>query len=573
MFKRSQPVRLLSVFSALFLGYGVLAGLLFYLQVVQNPAYRQKAHAQHTPTLPLDPKRGVLLDRKGRALALSHPVDSLYAASRHVQRKQVTAALLAQKLQVRQHLLLERLSRNKAFVWLKRKIPQAQAAEIRGLNLEGIDFQREVKRVYPNGTLASHVLGCVNIDNQGLEGVESFYNRRLSGKEGFRQVLRDGKLRQLPSLGLKWVKPQDGLTLVLTLDEVIQNVAEEALSEAVRKWHAKGGSIVVMDPQTGEILALANQPTFDLNQPGSSSAQSRRNRAITDLFEPGSVFKVVTAACALQEGVVKETDPIFCENGNFRLGHHTVHDVHPYGTLPFRQVIEKSSNIGTIKVAQRLRPEQLYAYQRSLGFGEKTGIDLPGEISGVVKHPKQWSGTSLSCIAIGQEVGVTAIQLARAMSALANGGKLPKPYLLKAILNPDGIVIESLSEEPKETLLSEETCRRLREILVGVVAEGTGKLAQVEGYGAGGKTGTSQKVGPDGRYSHSEFVASFVGFAPAESPRIVIVVTVDEPRPVYYGGQVAAPVFQKVAGRVLHYLEVPKTSPTVRLTQSGPSRR
>ncbi len=575
MVKRSQPVRLLSVFSALFLGYGVLGGLLVHLQAVQAPLYRQRAQAQQIPTLKLEPKRGALLDRKGRPLALSHPADSLFAVSRKIQKKQTTAAALSQKLQSRPSFLLERLSRDKAFVWLKRKIPQAQAAEVRTLQLEGIDFRREMKRVYPNGTLASHLLGFVDIDNQGLEGVEAFYNQRLKGREGFRQVLRDGWLRQLPSLELKWVKPQDGLTLVLTLDEVIQHAAEEALEEAVRKWHARGGSVLVMDPGTGEILALANQPTFDLNQPAGASADMRRNRAITDLFEPGSVFKIVTAACALQEGVVKETDPIFCENGSFRVSSHVVHDVHPYGTLPFRQVIQKSSNIGTIKVAQRLKPEQLYAYQRSLGFGGKTGIDLPGEISGVIKPPRQWSGTSLSSIAIGQEVGVTAVQLARAISAIANGGKLPKPHLLKAILNPDGTVVESLIEEPKETLLSEETCRRLREILVGVVEDGTGKLARVEGYGAGGKTGTSQKVGADGRYSHSEFVASFVGFAPAESPRIAIVVTVDEPHPVYYGGQVAAPVFQKVARRVLHYLEIPRQSPPMRLSQnpSGSSQR
>lgn len=573
MFKRSQPVRLWSVFLFLFLVYGVLGSLLVQIQLVQAPIYRRKAQAQQTPTLRLDPKRGTLLDRKGRPLALSHPTDSLFAVSRRIQKKENTAKTLSQTLHLRQPDLLERLSRDKAFVWLKRKLPQAQAAEIRSLDLEGIDFRREMKRVYPNGRLASHVLGFVNIDNEGLEGLEAFYNHRLKGREGFRQVLRDGKFRQLPAAELKWVRPQDGLTLVLTLDEVIQHVAEEALEEVVRARHAKGGSIVVMDPWTGEILALANDPTFDLNQPTSSSPETRRNRAVTDLFEPGSVFKMVTAACALQEGVVKESDPIFCENGTYRVSGHLLHDVHPYGTLTFRQVIEKSSNIGTVKVAQRIRPERLYATQRALGFGQKTGIDLPGEIPGVVKPPREWSGTSLSAMAIGQEVGVTAIQLARAMSAIANGGRLPRPHLLKAVLNPDGIVVESpIGEEKTEPVVSEETCRRLREILIGAVQDGTGKLAQVEGYSAGGKTGTSQKIAPDGRYSHSDFIASFVGFAPATSPRIVIVVTVDEPRPVYYGGQVAAPVFQKVASRVLHYLEVPIDSSATQRSKTPTQR-
>ncbi|MFH1857595.1 MAG: penicillin-binding transpeptidase domain-containing protein, partial [Candidatus Omnitrophota bacterium] len=404
---------------------------------------------------------------------------------------------------------------------------------------------------------ASHLLGIVDIDNNGLEGVERHYNQLLQGRDGFRQVLRDARHRALPSLGLRYQKPVDGLTLVLTIDEVIQNIAERELEEAYRKWHARGATIVVLDPQTGDILALANRPTYNPNQPNVSSEDFRRNRAITDLFEPGSVFKIVTAAAALEEGVFDEDDKIFCENGAYHISNHILHDVHPYGTLTFREVIEKSSNIGTVKVAKQLGPKRLYQYICAFGFGRKTGIDLPGEIPGMVHPPEKWWSTSIANIPIGQGIGITVIQLASAMGAIANGGRWVKPHVLKEVLNSDGSVVKSYRSVPERIVLREKNAARLREILSGVVGRGTGKLAKLKGYCAGGKTGTSQKLDANGRYSSSAHIASFVGFAPVQNPRIVVAVMVDEPHPAYYGGVVAAPVFKEVSEQVLRYLEVP----------------
>lgn len=562
MFQKSHGGNLRLLFSSFFLLYALLGVRLLERQLLQHGKFQKLAASQHFPTLTLEAQRGEMVDRKGKPLALAYFADSLFVASREIprQNKSVVSYLLAHTLNVSPTFLLERVKRDKSFVWVKRKLPPELSDQIRKMKLKGVDFRKEAKRVYPGGSLASHLLGFVDIDNKGLEGLERYYQRLLKGENGFRQVLRDAKRRALPSTELKYRKPIDGLALVLTIDEVIQHIAERELEKAYRKWNAKGAAVIVMDPWTGEILALANRPTFDPNLPSRSTPASRRNRAITDLFEPGSVFKMITAASALQEGSVKENDKIFCENGSYRISKHVLHDVHPYGTLTFREVITKSSNIGTVKIAQKLGGERLHQYIVAFGFGRKTGIDLPGEISGIVVPPKRWSGTSIANIPIGQGVGVTAIQLACAMGVVANGGNWVKPHLLKEVLNSDGDVIKSYTPEEPRPVLQEEISERLQKILVDVVEEGTGKYAKLKGYRAGGKTGTSQKLDPNGHYSKSEHIGSFVGFAPSPNPRIVIVVMVDDPHPAYYGGVVAAPVFKEVAERVLRYLEVPSGS-------------
>ncbi|MBI4435964.1 MAG: penicillin-binding protein 2 [Candidatus Omnitrophica bacterium] len=562
MFRKSQAVRLRLIFSFFFILYILLAARLIGLQLFAHPSLLRIAESQHYPTLSLEARRGAILDRQGKPFALTHATDSLFVASREIPNKEEISKALSQRLHLSQPFLLERLRRDKSFVWIKRKLPFQLSSEIKQMKLKGVDFVKETKRVYPGGPLASHILGFTDIDHKGLEGIERYYDRLLRGEDGYRQVLRDAKRRALPSLELKYQKPVDGLTVVLTLDEVIQHIAERELDKAYKKWKASGATIIVMDPWNGEILALANRPAYDLNSPGSSSGASRRNRAITDLFEPGSVFKIITAATALQEGVVKEEDKIFCENGAYRVSNHILHDHHPQGTLTFRQVIEKSSNIGTVKVAQKIGPARLHQYILAFGFGQKTGVDLPGEIPGVAVPPKKWSGTSIANIPIGQGIGVTTLQLASAMAVIANGGKWVRPHLLKEILSSEGGVIQSYSKEPGRPVLREEVAERLREILVGAVGEGTGKLAKLEGYDAGGKTGTSQKLDEDGRYSHSKYVASFVGFAPSRNPRIVVAVMLDEPHGAYFGGVVAAPVFQNVAGRTLRYLEIPHEQKT-----------
>jgi cell division protein FtsI (penicillin-binding protein 3) len=350
------------------------------------------------------------------------------------------------------------------------------------------------------------------------------------------------------------VLPKDGYELVLTIDEVVQYIAERELDKAYKASHAKGASIIVMDPHTGAILAMANRPTFDLNNYTQADKDEVRNRSVCDLFEPGSVFKIVTASAALEEKRVSEEDKFFCENGSYRVASHVLHDHQKHGWLTFREVIGQSSNIGTTKVAQMLGSEVIYRYMKLFGFGEKTGINLPGEIQGMVKAPRYWSKISIAAIPIGQEVGVTSLQLVNAISAIANGGQLMKPYIVRQIRDRRGESIKEFAPALIQKVITLETASRVTQILKGVIEEGTGKMAKIEGISAAGKTGTAQKLEPNGSYSHNKFVASFIGFAPVEDPVVAIAVTLDEPHPYYFGGVVAAPVFKNVASDAIKYL-------------------
>ncbi|MDD5347806.1 MAG: penicillin-binding transpeptidase domain-containing protein, partial [Candidatus Omnitrophica bacterium] len=386
-------------------------------------------------------------------------------------------------------------------------------------------------------------------------------------------LVRDARSKNL-DLNPRMSAPRDGFDLVLTIDEIIQYIAERELEKAFRTSRARGASIVVMDPATGAILAMANRPTFDLNHPSGAGKEQMRNRAVCDMFEPGSVFKIVTAAAALQEAKVDERSRFFCENGEYRFASHTLHDHRPHGWLTFREVIEQSSNIGTCKVAQLVGPEMLYRYIKAFGFGSKTGIDLPGEIPGKVKEVRRWSKTSITAVPMGQEVCVTSLQLACALSVIANGGTLLKPYIVAEIRDPRGQAIEvSGPQVVSERVLSPETCARVRKLLIGAIESGTGKMARMDDFTAAGKTGTAQKVESNGTYSHDKFIASFIGFAPAENPAAVIVVTVDEPRGTYFGGTVSAPVFKNVAGEIIKYLKAKqKTVDIVSLDETFSSR-
>jgi cell division protein FtsI (penicillin-binding protein 3) len=453
--------------------------------------------------------------------------------------------------------LKDRLYRKKSFIWLARKISPEQSAAIKKLNLKGINFIKESKRCYPNSYLASQIIGFAGLDNVGLEGLELYYNSYLKGESGWALFLRDARQKRL-SLGEKVISARDGYDLVLTIDEIIQYIAERELDKAYKTHHAKGATIIVMDPHTGAILALASRPSFDLNNPVRANKDEIRDRAICDLFEPGSVFKIVTASAALEEKKVTEEDKFFCENGAYKVGPHILHDHRPHGTLTFREVIEQSSNIGTVKVAQMLGPDMLYRYIKLYGFGSKSGIDLPGEIPGMIREPRLWSKISIAAVPIGQEVGATALQLVAAISVIANGGQLMKPYLVHQIQDKHAEVIKKFSPTLVHKVISLDTALRLKKILTGVVEEGTGKLAKIEGFSAAGKTGTAQKLELNGTYSHDKFVASFIGFAPAEDPLVAIVVMVDEPHPAYFGGVVAAPVFKNVAGDVLKYIQTNK---------------
>ncbi|MDI6606310.1 MAG: penicillin-binding transpeptidase domain-containing protein [Candidatus Omnitrophota bacterium] len=544
-----------AVFSVFLLFLLLCIARLIYIQFFHSRYLTGIAKRQHNLFVEIEPLRGTIYDSNLKQQALNLPVDSLYAIPKEMQAQDKEAAVkqLNAILNLDASYLRDKLDRDKSFIWIARKITPEQSEAIKRLNLKGLDFLKESRRSYPNSYLASQVIGFAGLDNTGLEGLEIYYDKYLKGEAGWAIFLRDAHQKRL-DLWAKMVVAKDGYDLVLTIDEAIQYIAERELDKVFEKYHAKSASIIVADPHTGAIKALANRPTFDLNAYTKASKEQIRNRAICDLFEPGSVFKIVTAAAALEENKVKEEDRVFCENGTYRVANHTLHDHTPHGWLTFRQVIEQSSNIGTVKTAQILGPELLYKYVRLFGFGSKLGIDLPGEISGMAKEPSLWSKTSIGAIPMGQEVGVTALQLVAAISVIANGGQLMRPYVVQEVRDKYGETIKKITPTMIRKVISLDTANRVKEILGGVVEVGTGRLAKIPGFSAAGKTGTAQKLESNGSYSHNKFVASFIGFAPLEDPLVAIVVTVDEPRPYYFGGVVAAPVFKNVAGDVIKYL-------------------
>ncbi len=543
-----------AVFLTFFIFLLFCVGRLLFIQFFRSNYLTAIARKQHNQLVELEPRRGTIYDSNLKAQALNMSMDSLYAVPNAIQNKEDVINQLLPILGVERSYLQERLYRKKAFIWLARKLTPEKSVAIKKLNIKGLGFLKETKRIYPNSYLASHVIGFSGMDNVGLEGAERDFNAYLKGQAGWAIFLRDARQKKL-DIWEKMVLPVDGLNVVLTIDEVIQYIAERELDKAYKSFHAKGASIVVMDPHTGRILALANRPTYDLNDHSGVTKDSMRNRSICDLFEPGSVFKIVTASAALEEKKVTEEDVFFCENGVYKIGGRTLHDHTPHGRLTFRQVIEESSNIGTVKIAQLLGPDTVYRYLRAFGFGSKLGVDLSGEISGMISPVRAWSKTSMTAIPIGQEVGVTTLQLASAISVIANGGQLMKPYIIDSVRDNQGQIIKQNKPVLIRKVISVDTAMRIKKILTGVVEEGTGRLAKVSGFSAAGKTGTAQKLEANGTYSHSKFVASFIGFTPAEDPLLTIVVTIDEPHPVYFGGVVAAPVFQKVAGDAIRYIK------------------
>jgi cell division protein FtsI (penicillin-binding protein 3) len=544
-----------AVFFAVLIFFIVCIARLLYIQFFRGDYLASIAKKQHNLYIELEPRRGTIYDTNFKPQAVNLAFESVFASPNDMDKAQKAQAQssLASILNIDAERLRGKLSRNKSFIWIARKITPEQTQQIKTLKLKGIGFIKESKRCYPNGYLLSHVLGFAGLDNKGLDGIEMCYDKYLKGQAGWAIMLRDARRKKL-NVYDNSLMPKDGYDIVLTIDEVIQYIAERELDQVYRQSRAKGASIVVMDPKTGAILAMANRPTYDLNAFSGVNKDQMRNRAVCDMFEPGSVFKIVPASAALGENKVNEMTKFFCENGEYRVAGRILHDHTSHATLTFREVIELSSNIGTAKVAQLLGADTLYRYVKLFGFGSKSGIDIPGEISGSIKPPREWSKTTITCVPMGQEVGVTSLQLANSMAVIANGGTLMKPYVIKEIRDKTGDMIKYTSPTPIRKVLNEETAARIKKILIGVVENGTGKLAKLNNFTAAGKTGTAQKVEPGGQYSHSRFMGSFVGFAPAEDPQLVISVTIDEPRGIYYGGVVAAPVFKNVAEDSLKYV-------------------
>lgn len=542
-------------FVLLFLAVAVRA---FQLQILQGEKLKRLGEKQHLKEWIVLPKRGTILDRAGEPLALSLEVQSVYARPRRIKEPEAAARSLAQALNLSPRELQQKLRSDKPFVWLKRQISPKEAEKIRALNIEGIGMSFEPNRYYPQGQLAAQVVGFVGRDSQGLEGVELYYDKYIRGESGSPVIERDALGRRVLAQGLEELQIPPGADIHLTIDTSIQHVAEKQLEAAVAKYRAKAGIAIVVEPFTGEILALANYPFFNPNNFTRGSFQQWRNRAVADSFEPGSTFKTILAAAALEEGVVGKEDLFYCEYGKYSFAGRTIHDTHEYGWLPFYKIIQYSSNIGVTKVAEKLKKERYFKYIDRFGFGRPTGIDMPGEAGGMVRAPDSWSPIDLATHAFGQGIAVTPLQLVMAYSAVANGGFLMRPFVVRRVVGPGGEVLVANEPHVVRRVISERTAQLLTAILKGVVSDGgTGLMASVEGFEVAGKTGTAQK--PDlvhGGYSAKKRVASFIGFAPADDPRFVLLVVVDEPEGNVYGGVVAAPAFRNIARGSLRYLGI-----------------
>ncbi len=535
----------------------VIVFRLFLIMFVEHEVYLQKANMQHVKKEEILPKRGNIYDRTGRDLAVSLERDSLFIDPVLIKGNETINVLKNYIKNVDYSEIINDAENNKRFIWIKRKLDDETAKKIKELKLQGVGFITEHIRYYPKGSIASHVVGFVNTDEEGIEGLEKYYNKYLKAEKTSKIVLRDATGKKLSDGNYGEIRGND---VFLTLDEGLQYIVEKHLDEAMNKWHASSATIIMMEPFTGEILALANRPNYNPNDLKTIKNLSViRNRSITDLYEPGSTFKIVAASAALEEKIIKPTTKIDCAPGFIEVGGKKIKDVHKYGVLTFEEIIQKSSNVGTIKIAMMLGREKLYDYIKKFGIGEKTGIDLPGEISGHIKPVSKWSGTSIGAIPIGQEVAVTALQMLRAYSAIANGGYLVKPFIVSEIRSPDGNILYKAVIQ-RDRILSEKTAYTMREILKRVTQEGgTATTAKVEGNNVAGKTGTAQKYDPKIRkYSKDKFVSSFVGFIPAENPRIALIVVIHDPKGAHYGGVVAGPVFKAISDEALAYLNVPR---------------
>jgi cell division protein FtsI (penicillin-binding protein 3) len=555
--------RALWVFAVFGLAYAALAVRVVYLQVFRGPELAHRAERQHEKAVAVEAERGTIYDRNGRILATDLTVPSLYAVPPLIDNPQSIARELAAVLRVPAGPLARRLGEDRGFVWLERRVDPAVARAVEELGAEGVRLLPEPRRIYPRKALLSHVLGFAGTDHEGLEGLERFYDRDLRGEKGWLIYERDGAGHRLFPKGLRYVAPSRGRDLSLTIDEVIQHISERELDAAMAESGSESGTLVVMDPWDGGILALAVRPAFNPNEVDYSNPAQWRNRAVTDAFEPGSTFKIVTAAAALDAGLIRPHDIIDCENGRWPMPGGVLHDHEPLGRVPFSEVIAKSSNIGTAKIALRLGDARLARAVAAFGFGKKTGIDLGGEASGRVPPPARWSKRSAATIAIGQELTATPIQLAVAYAAVANGGRLVRPHLVVRVERSDGRVAPTSQDAAPARVMSEKTAAVLTALLEGVVAPGgTGALAAIEGVRVAGKTGTAEQVDPEtGRYSFDREVASFVGFAPSRQPEVVVAVVLENPRGRTWGGTVAGPVFARVTEATLRYLGGPRETP------------
>ena len=549
-----------TIFGLLFL---TVVGRAFYLQILQHENLVKKADRQHRHKIDLTPGRGSILDRNGTTLAESIHMDSCYAEPRRIRDVDGTAGVLAPILGIPKHELVATLTSNKAFVWIEHWVAPDVVTHAKNMKLPGIGFAPESKRFYPNMETAAHVIGFTGRDPNGLEGVELKYDNTILGNTGYIITERDALGRNIGTMNTVIQDSSPGKSVVLTLDKTIQFITEKELAKAVTENNAKSGIAIVMEVDTGKVLAMANYPTFNPNAYAHSPSASLRNRAVSDSFEPGSTFKIFTIAAALDSGHIKASDVYNCENGDYRIADRIIHDDHPHSRLSVSDIMKYSSNIGSAKIGFKLGEEKLATYLRNFGFGGRTGIDLPGETSGNVK--RRWYGVDLAAISFGQGVSLSAIQLTTALSSIANGGNLMRPYVVDQILDDSGAVVQKFEPQLVRRVVSEDTAKKISAMMETVTSEGgTGTQAALDGYRVAGKTGTAQKVDPVTRtYSASKRTGSFVGFVPADRPKLAIAVIIDEPQGIKYGGVVAAPAFRVIAQNSLAYLKIHPNLPVM----------
>jgi cell division protein FtsI/penicillin-binding protein 2 len=554
---RSFRIRLLIVAAIATIWTGAALGRLAYLQLFRYSEYYSRAQHQQQLIVDVSAHRSEIFDRNLNPLAMSVPVDSAFAVPSEISDPRMVARLIGKVLEVPAEEIAARLAASRSFAWIARKLPPEKAERVAAMNLRGIYFQREGERFYPKRELAAHVLGYVDIDEKGLGGVEYSLDDSIRSKAGKMLILTDARRRWYDSTDKA---PEAGTSVVLTLDEKIQYIAEKELAQAIHDTQAKAGTVIVENPTTGELLAVANWPTFNPNAAKDSNSESRMDRAASALYEPGSVFKIVTLSAAIDQGITKADELIDCQNGAIVIAGHRIRDHKPYGMLTVSQVLENSSDVGAIKIGLRLGAPKFYDYIRAFGFGQSTGVDLPGESRGLLRRLDNWTPVSVGSISMGQEIGVTPLQMTAAVSVVANGGLLVRPHVVRAMRQ--GTQMTASPETPSRRVIRETTAATMRRMLEGVVLNGTGKFARLDGYTSAGKTGTAQKFDiSTGHYSAHQLIASFVGFAPINTPAVTIYVQLDSPVGPHEGGMVAAPAFKRIAEQVLAYMDVPHDIP------------
>ncbi len=529
---------------------------LTYLQIFRYGSFAERAQHQQQRTAELSPRRGIIYDRAGRELAMSISVDSVFAVPSEIPNLASTVSLISHITKSDPRELLAKCKASKSFCWLARKADADIADRIRSLNLRGIYFQKESKRFYPKRELAAQILGYVGMDDHGLSGIERQYEDELQGKPGTMIISVDAHKKWFSSVEKQ---PEPGQSVVLTIDEQIQYIAERELAAQMERTHGEAGTVVVENPHTGEILALANYPTFNPNLSREITPQRLKDHAVSDIYEPGSTFKLVTIAAALEEKITRPTEVFDCQMGSIVVNGMRIHDDEKWGNLTVAEILAHSSEVGAIKIGLRLGDDRFYKYIRGFGFGQQTGIELPGETRGITKPVSRWSKVSIAAISTGQEIGVSPLQLAAMVSTIANDGVRLPPHIVAAATEPQQSP-QAVAFHPGEgtRVISPTTAAEMKQMMQGVVLVGTGRKAILEGYSSAGKTGTAQKVDPiTHAYSRTKYIASFAGFAPINDPSIVVAVIIDSPVGPHHGADVSAPVFQRISQQVLEYLHTP----------------